>query len=124
MGGLRGEQKWRQDRTVPLRGGWDGGGVPTPGGTLGGSDQGGVHLAFPLPSWPRKPAQLSGQVLCPQRPAPGCVGPGGRRREGGGEQERQVGGTFQDLRSRRGEEGICPAHSGQTRGTPRPLLFC
>ena len=62
---------------MPLGGGREGRGVPTPGGTLRGSDQWGVGPAFPLPNRPGKSAQLSGQVLCPQRSPLGWVGPGG-----------------------------------------------
>ena len=40
--------------SVSLRGGWEGGGVPMPGGTLRGSDQGGAPSEhFPCPISPR-----------------------------------------------------------------------
>ena len=44
---------------MPLRGGWERGGAPTPGGTLRGSDQGAAGPAFPLPNQLGKSAQLS-----------------------------------------------------------------
>ena len=44
---MRGEEKWRSDRNGTPRGGWDGGGVPTSRGTLGGSED----QAFPLSNW-------------------------------------------------------------------------
>ena len=54
-----GEDKWRPDRIGSpeawLRGG---GGVLMLGRTLGGLDQGGGYLAFPLPNWPGKSAWL------------------------------------------------------------------
>ena len=53
MGGLRGEEKWRPDRTSASEGWLRVGGFPIPAGTLGGSDQGGSMLS---------PAQLAGEV--------------------------------------------------------------
>ena len=47
------------------------------GGTLGGSNQGGTHPAYPLPNQLEESAQLSGRVLHPQRSPPGHVRPGG-----------------------------------------------
>ena len=40
MGGLRREKKWRPDRTDAPEEWLTGRGVPTPGGALGGWDQG------------------------------------------------------------------------------------
>ena len=51
--------------------------------------------ANPLPS--KTPSRLRGSL--------------GEKEGGQGDQERQVGGTLWDRRSRREEEGICPAHS-------------
>ena len=68
------------------------------------------------------------------------TGPGGIGRRPRGEQEKQMGGALRDRRSRRGEEGIFPAHlsPGSLLGsqvevpcplrpgvgvTPGPLLF-
>ena len=48
-----------------------------PGGTLGGSDQGGACPGFSLPDRPGKSAWLLGQVLCSQRAPLGRVGSGG-----------------------------------------------
>ena len=46
-----GRRSGGQTGPAPLRGGWEWGGVPTPEGTLRGSDQGGAHSVFPLPNW-------------------------------------------------------------------------
>ena len=62
---------------VHLRGGWDRGGVPTSGGTLGDSDQRGARPAYLIPNQPGKSARFSGQVLHPQRFPPGRVDLGG-----------------------------------------------
>ena len=50
------EEKWRQDRPVPLRGGWGRGRDPTPRGEKGGTvgrteDKKGEWPAFPLLMW-------------------------------------------------------------------------
>ena len=95
---------------MPLRGGWEWGGVPTPGGTLRGSDQRGAGPAFPLPNRLGKSAQLPGQALHPQRSPLGWVGPRGCRRDARREQKRQTGGALWDQRSRRRVGGICSAH--------------
>ena len=56
LGGGRGSHAWR--------------------GPGGSEDQGGVHIAFPPPTQPRKPAGLPGLILCPLRPplATGVLG--------------------------------------------------
>ena len=68
MGGLRAEEKWRLDRTGTSEGWLAVGGVPTPG-----LRSEGVWQRFPMPNQPGKFAQLSGQVLRPQRMPPGRV---------------------------------------------------
>ena len=86
-----------------------GGGVPTPGGTFGGSDQEGAGPAFPLPNQPGKSAWLLGRVLRPQRPPPGWVSPGGvEGRPGENRRGRREGPS----RTRGAAEGICSAHQG------------
>ena len=81
-----------------------------PGGTLGCSDGG----SRPSVS----PAQLAGEVCLALRLGPtssevpsGLGWSWGLRREARREQERQAGGALQDQRSRKGAEGVCPAHS-------------
>ena len=89
-------------------------GFPYLGATLGGLDQGGAHLAFPLPNRPGKPAQLPGWVRCPQRPPPG---PAGSRVVGGREEGGRTGeadsrrGALQDHMTGEGVVGIFPTHS-------------
>ena len=114
-----GQEKWRLDR-----GGWEGRGVPTPGGTLRGSDQGGVGPAFPLPHWLGKSARFSGQVLRPQRSPPGWVGPGG---VGGrlGEKDRQAGGALRTRGAGKEQRAFVPPTWAQgacwpPRPVPRP----
>ena len=113
MGGLKGEQKWRLDRTgapeVWLRAGRGSGNHPVPGRTLRGSDQGGARPAFPLPNWLGKSARLSGRVLCPQKSPLDRVGPGGTGERPG---ENRRGSALWDTRSRRGAEDVCPTHLG------------
>ena len=111
-----------------------------PGGTRGGLDQRGVGPAFPLLNRLGTSAQLSGQVLCPQRSSPGQVGPGdvggrpGRSGEEGGrgplgpeEQERSRGNLPRPLEPRKpaGLQGGVPHPLRPEAGdTPGPLLFC
>ena len=139
-----GDWEWRRsgDRKglVPLRGGWEGGGVPTPGGTLRGSDKGGASPVFPVPNQQQKSAHISGQVLWPQRSPLGRVGPGdvgerpGRSGEPGGrglpgpeEQERNGGCLPHPLEPRKpaGLTGDVPHPVRSEVGDmPGPLLFC
>ena len=64
----------------------------------------GVRPAFPLPNQPGKSAWLSGQVLCPQRPPLGHVGPGGiggrpgENRRGRQEGPSRTGGVGEERR--------------------------
>ena len=108
------------DRTGAPEGWLRGGGVPTPGGTFGGLDQGALCPEFPLPNCLGKSSQLLVWVLHPQRPPSGLCWSWGRRREAGREQERQSGGALQDWRV----EGVCPTHSslgsllGSQMGSP------
>ena len=102
---------------APLRGGWEGAVVPTPGGTFWGSD-GRKVLNI---------SQLAGEICLvlgpgptpPEAPSRLCWS-SGHRREARGEQERQEGGEPQHGRSERGVEGICPTHlgSGNLLGSP------
>ena len=66
-------------------------------------------------TWAREPAELPSWY--PPSKAPSTLhGSLGAQDRGQGDQERQVGGgAFPDSRSRRGEEGICPAHSSSGR---------
>ena len=78
-------------------------------GPLGARIRGRACQAFSLPNQPGKSAQLSGWVLRPQKSL--RLGwSWGHRREARREQERQVGRAIQNWRSRRGAEGVCPAH--------------
>ena len=66
---MKGEEKWRQDGTGPLRGSWGRGRDPTPEGgdwgTIGrAEDQKGVGSGFPCPLGPL------GLILCPLRAPP------------------------------------------------------
>ena len=79
-----------QTGLAPLRGGWEGEGVPTPGGTLGGLGDGGSKSSIsPAQLGPGKPAGLPGWVLRPLRPPPGHVAPRGI---GGRQGEKRRGG--------------------------------
>ena len=111
MGGLRAEEKWRLDRTGTSEGWLAVGGVPTPEGTLMGSDQRECGNVFPCPislgSLPSSQARSYALRGCLQ-----AVWPWGHKREDSGEHDRQVRGALQDKRSGRVAECICPANSG------------
>ena len=69
-------------------------------------------------TWPTgagKPAELPGQYPALQSPLQVLWLLGGTGRRLRGDQERQVGGALPDWRSRRGDKGICPAHSSPGR---------
>ena len=98
-GDWAGRRSGGQTGPVPCRGGWKGGGVPTPGGTLGDSDQGGMRWAFPLPNWPGSQAGPTPSEA-PSRPC--CSwGLGGRSREnrrGRREGPSRTGGSGEERR--------------------------
>ena len=139
-GRMWGDWEWRRSGgwtgPAPLRGGW-GGGVSMPGGTFGGLDQGRVHWEFPLSNWPGKTAWLSGQVLYPQRPPLGGVGPGsiggrpGENRRGRWEGPSGTRGAGVEQRAfaqpTQAREACWAPRPGpapsETRDTPGPLLF-
>ena len=98
---------------VPLRGGAGmGEGFPCLEGPSG------AQIGGSMPSI--SPAQSAREALLALRTGPmhseAHSGPHwswGHRTQARGEQEREMGGALQDQRSRRGAEGICPAHSGR-----------
>ena len=108
-GDWRGKRSGGWTGPAPLRGGWEGGGVPTPGGTLRGSDQEGACAAFPLPNRQGKSARLSSWVLHPQRSPLGWDGPGGigwRLGRSGKAGRRGPTGPKEQERNK----GVSPAH--------------
>ena len=125
----------RRSGSWTLRGGWEGGGVPTPGGTLVVLEQGWACPVIPLPNQPRKSAWLSS--LGPQRSPLGWVGPGGlggrpgeasRRDPPGWEEQEGSGGGLPHPRRPREPAGHtggvpCPLRP-KAGGTPGSLLFC
>ena len=98
-------------RPVPLRGGWERGGVPTPGRTLGGSeDEGRVRLAFPLPN------QAPGSLLGPGLGSPPSGAPAGHAGPRGVGRGRRGGEADREGPSRIGGSGemqlVSPTHLG------------
>ena len=110
-GGLRGEEKWRLDRTSAPEGWLGGGRVSHTWGDPQGLRSGGGCQS--RADWAGRPARLPGQILCPQRPLPGHIGPRvvGEREEGGrkGETDGERG-TLQDREIREGVAGVSPTH--------------
>ena len=122
---------WRRRRSggqtgpAPLRGGWERGGVHTPRGTLGGSDQGETHLAFPLPNQPGKSALRPG-------PTPSEAHPGlrwswryrkkaGKNRRGRWEGPSRMGGEGEEWREITPPTWAPRKPSGLQEGVPHPL---
>ena len=78
-GGVRGKEKWRQNRTHTPEG-WLGGGegLPCLEGPPGAQRiRGSTPSISPAQSGPGKPVGLPGWVLYPPRPPLGCSGPRG-----------------------------------------------
>ena len=75
-GGVKGEEKWRQDGTGGQRGGWGGGEeIPRPKREIGGPS-GGQRIKresgqlSPAHLGSREPAEIPGLIFCPPRPPP------------------------------------------------------
>ena len=101
MGGLRGQEKWRLDRTSVPEGWLKGEGFPRLEGPSGAQIKGEWAQCFPCPiSWGSLPSSRarSYNLRGPLRLGWSC----GHRREDRREQERQAGGALQDRRSKRG----------------------
>ena len=73
MGGVKGEEKWRQDGTGVRAGGGEG--IPRPKGEIGGP-LGGQRIkrergqVSPAHLGPWEPTEIAGLILCPLRPPP------------------------------------------------------
>ena len=106
---------------MPLRGGWEGGGVPTPRGTLRGSeDQGRQGRCFSHLLGPGKPVGVPGWIPCPPWPPLGHVGTRGVGGRWGEKRRGGPGGPLQDQRIRVGVAGVSPAHLAWGPAGSRP----